>query len=224
MWQRGKYPIGVKRWKLWGKDEIEQLRKLYPTHSAIELSKIFGRTPAVIRHKARSLGLGKTKEFLRQLGVKASYARKKLRRWSLEDESKLKELWLKMSLKQLSKVLGRSKQAIWQKAQRLGLSSRGKARISGSSIVRKGALGERIAEGMFNELGYQVVKRGSSMTEFDFLVDKDGELYALNVKYGKWAALSSRNLRRLVGKHEKSAILYITHNKECFFLPIQKLR
>ncbi|RMH03855.1 MAG: hypothetical protein D6702_04740 [Planctomycetota bacterium] len=52
----------------WTPEEIQELRRLYPTHSNLEIAQALGRTQKSVVSKAHDLGLRKSPERLRRMG------------------------------------------------------------------------------------------------------------------------------------------------------------
>jgi len=95
----------------WGKEEIEILKKYYPTTSNKDLLTLLpNRTRRAIINKAEELGLKKKNIF-----------------WSKEEIEILKKHYFSSSWEELTKLLpNRSKNAIRHKAQKLGLNRKRK--------------------------------------------------------------------------------------------------
>jgi len=53
---------------LWSKDEVEQLKKLYPNKRTQEIAKQMGRSFKSVQMKASKMGLKKSKRHLKSLG------------------------------------------------------------------------------------------------------------------------------------------------------------
>ena len=52
----------------WSKDEVKTLKKLYPRQSTAEVAEELNRTVGSVQAKASSLGLTKTKKYLKSIG------------------------------------------------------------------------------------------------------------------------------------------------------------
>ena len=52
----------------WTKDDVKLLRKLYRSTSTAEVAKELGRSQASVQTKASSLGLKKSKKYLKAIG------------------------------------------------------------------------------------------------------------------------------------------------------------
>lgn len=90
----------------WLKEEVEFLKKFYPTKSAHELAKVLKRSPEAIQNKAQALGIKSVRRY-----------------WSKEEEAVLREHYEKASYDELKEMLPkRSLGAIKKRAQQLGLS------------------------------------------------------------------------------------------------------
>jgi len=93
---------------LWTKEEITQLRDLIPTHTTLEIAIIMNKTEDAVYQKAYKL----------ELNVKG-----KSRRWTIEDEEVLKNMWGGYSIEYIAKKLDRTSSAITNRAYVLKLGS-----------------------------------------------------------------------------------------------------
>lgn len=89
--------------KKWTKEEVELLKKVYPTKSKKELEKLFQRNMSAITFKANHLNL------------------KRQQYWTKKEEEYLVNNYAKYSDEELSIKLNRSIPGIRNKASRLGL-------------------------------------------------------------------------------------------------------
>ena len=104
-------PQSIMRWKsrVWSKDELALLKKLYSKKSVQYIAENLSRTEAAVHRRACIIGI--TKECIG---------------WSSQEEKLLKKLWSKKSRSYLANIIGRSAMAISLKAHKLGLSVRNK--------------------------------------------------------------------------------------------------
>ena len=56
--------------KLWSKNDIKLLRKLFPNKNAKQVAAKLGRSVPAVSHKAERLKLKKTKTYLKAIGRK----------------------------------------------------------------------------------------------------------------------------------------------------------
>lgn len=105
--------------KGWTQEQLDYLRKHYPTTTNKELGERFGKDHTTIGHYARRLGLVKDMEAINRLRSEKTKARS---RWTPEVEAKLVELYALMPNPELSKILGIPAKLIYEKANKMGLS------------------------------------------------------------------------------------------------------
>jgi hypothetical protein len=55
---------------VWSKDDLKQLRKLFPTHSTAEVATQLGRPTEAVKKKASRMGLRKSRNYMKSLGRK----------------------------------------------------------------------------------------------------------------------------------------------------------
>jgi len=53
---------------LWSKDDIKQLRKLFPNRATAEVASDLGRPTEAVKKKASRMGLRKSKKYMKSLG------------------------------------------------------------------------------------------------------------------------------------------------------------
>ena len=53
---------------LWSKDDIRQLRRMFPTHSTAEVASQLGRPTEAVKKKASRMGLRKSRNYMKSLG------------------------------------------------------------------------------------------------------------------------------------------------------------
>lgn len=100
----------------WTRAAVARLTRLYSTKSNRDLAVLFGRSELGIMGKARGLGLEKNYAggYRRQLCYDP-------RLWSVEEEELLTELWPTTPNEEIAEQIGRTLDAIANKARKLGL-------------------------------------------------------------------------------------------------------
>ena len=53
---------------MWSKDDIRQLRKLFPSHATADVASNLGRPTEAVKKKASRMGLKKSKRYMKTLG------------------------------------------------------------------------------------------------------------------------------------------------------------
>lgn len=53
---------------MWSKDDIRQLRKLFPSHATADVASNLGRPTEAVKKKASRMGLRKSKRYMKSLG------------------------------------------------------------------------------------------------------------------------------------------------------------
>ncbi|MDI9432063.1 MAG: hypothetical protein RBR19_03910 [Sedimentisphaerales bacterium] len=53
---------------MWSKDDVKQLRKLFPNHATAEVASSLGRPTEAVKKKASRMGLKKARGYMRSLG------------------------------------------------------------------------------------------------------------------------------------------------------------
>ena len=53
---------------LWSKDDIKQLRKLFPSHATADVASTLKRPTEAVKKKASRMGLRKSKSYMKSLG------------------------------------------------------------------------------------------------------------------------------------------------------------
>lgn len=100
--------------KTWTDKEIEKLKKLYPTQTNKDISKLLNRTTSAVRTKAQKLGItGKTDHD----GGK---------RWTEEHDAMIKKYYGKITAWKIGEKLDRTVPSIYRRAHRLGLKGKEK--------------------------------------------------------------------------------------------------
>jgi hypothetical protein len=100
----------------WTEDEVARLIKLYPTNSNKDLAVIYGRSVWGVTGKARELNLKKdyTGSYQRQSPLSCA-------KWSTKEMGLLRKLFLTTANEEIAERIGRSLDAIANKARKMGL-------------------------------------------------------------------------------------------------------
>lgn len=113
----------------WTKDELRQIKELYPTHSVTKISKIINRTPNAIFYKLRECGIKKPGR--KGLDANAGLSEKKEYRregmWTPQEIKILKTKSKNLTSRDLSRFVGRTLAATKKKLYQLGIKTRGKS-------------------------------------------------------------------------------------------------
>lgn len=218
--------------KGWSEEELEKLRKFYPTSTIDELLKLLpGSSPNRIYLEAIKLGLKKAPETLRaikkragKISIEKSGLRgpmKNFRCWSSTEVATLKKLFNGSTEldEEIASKLGRSTQAIRTMASREGLKKTIPSNVRNSQ-QRLGREGEILAEKFFDQQGWVVEERGTFTSSYDFVVVRSGKKYPINVKHGKSLSLDWRNVERMK-EFGNPSILFIDKKGNVFFMPIE---
>ncbi len=105
----------------WSDDDITTLRRLYPTHTAIELSVMLNRTKQCVHDKAHTLGIKKCPLHIAEL-CRAKQAKSVLNRnygWSAQQVSDLRLLYPTTHAGELVERIGHTEAAIRTHASKL---------------------------------------------------------------------------------------------------------
>jgi hypothetical protein len=121
--------LGLKRnpaYAFWSTAEEAELAVQYPDTPMQQLVKLFGRPETAIYRKARENGLLRSPAFLAsehsgRFIVKPAVKIPTDRYWKEADERQLALLYPDTPMPEIIKLLGRPKEAIYQKARKLGL-------------------------------------------------------------------------------------------------------
>lgn len=101
--------------KEWTKEELERLRRIYPSASTPELLAAFpGRTHTSLRHKASRLGI--------EADPCAHHAH--LREWDDQSLQRLQDTYETGNIKRIAQALGKSPGSVYHKARQVGLKVR----------------------------------------------------------------------------------------------------
>ena len=198
--------IRVRCWKqglgkqlaIWTKEEIDFLLKNYSETPTKELVKKINRTCSAIEFKAKELHLRKSKDLKR-----STFLIRLNKYWQRQKQEKnkklqkIRELYPNKNAKEISKILGIQPQTIYSYARGLGLKK--------SVQFANGQIGEKLAENMFQKLGWSVIEKPSKNMPYDFLVDIAGVVHAIDVKN-----THVFQVNRLFASAKHSALLFIT--------------
>jgi len=200
--------------RYWTEEEVKKLVELYPTSKSDEIAEALHRTLKSVLRKAHNLGLKKDSGFFVATGILGKRNRRDL--WTKEEVETLKREYRSAKcLADLQKFFkNRSIQAIKSKGYKLGL----KLESSECLPHRNGLLGEQKAEDIFSKIGWKILSRAKGSVAYDFIVERNGESMAINVKYGKQIVILTKNLERLL-KYPSPAFFVVT-DKEAFLLPV----
>lgn len=101
----------------WSDEEDSKLREL-ANRKASDIAALLGRTVAAVRNRLVHLGLAATRDASkgRRLGGKPS--------WTDEEDKTLKSLYGTMPNLEVAQRIGRTRQAVWKRANQLGLTVR----------------------------------------------------------------------------------------------------
>ena len=103
----------------WSKEDLEQLRQLYPGRPNAEIAKVLKRTKMSVDKKAHELSLRKEQSYRSTIASQNSSQRKNT--WQAKEIAQLKKIFNKHTYAELALLLGRNAQSIQSKASRLGL-------------------------------------------------------------------------------------------------------
>ena len=204
----------------WTEEEDRILKELYPTTDTEELAQRLGRSRHAINKRAADLGIKKDPEFVR-LVRKLSWrkGKKKEMLWTKEEDEKLCHLYLEeeLSVEEIAKKLNRTESAIRNRVRFLGIYR------SGNHPNEVGDEGEALAEEYFKERGWKILKKGTRVASYDFVVEANGVRFVVNVKNSSTGnvAISTCNLRRLAESGEgRPAFLVFDELGNVYFMLI----
>jgi hypothetical protein len=226
VWEKA-YELKVRKIPLhqrWTKEEIDLLRAIYPRLPNHEISKVFGIPEKKIQNLANRLGLKKDFYVRKVLNKNIVNRVRKFRKrlWTDEEIQILKNKYPEASMEELCRLFKRPKRAIISKAYLLKLK-----RLQNTSH-KIGKEGEHIAPHIFDKLGWRIIKEGNSKSDFDYIVEKDGKKWFINVKYSTVNSVWKRtfvivasNIERL-SKHKNAGFLLLSGNN-IYFLALEKI-
>jgi hypothetical protein len=129
-------------WIAWSEDEIELLKKLFPSGGAREIAKQIGRPLIAVRQKAYNMGI-KTRGN---------------RLWSADEVRLLKKLYPNEIVRSIAEKLGRSYRAVGFKARTIGLKKEKYPLWSNQEIrLLKKMYPDKSARDIANKLGRTVL-------------------------------------------------------------------
>lgn len=103
----------------WSENDLDLLKRLYPTQSNAEIAKKLKRTKSSVDKKAHELALRKEKGYRSTIAAQNNALRKNS--WRADEVAKLKKLFNKHTYAELASIFGRNAQSVQSKATRLGL-------------------------------------------------------------------------------------------------------
>lgn len=202
--------------RFWTRDELKKLKKLYPMGDTEVLVKIFNRTSAAIRGMAN------------EIGIKKKCRGGHYRYWTQQEEKFLLENYHKYSIKELAGKLGRTYNSVSVKVYTMKLEKKSpklseiRKKMDWKGTPAPNNRGEEIAEKKFKELGWKIIDRGNSRTPFDYIIERDGVKYLVDVKYGYSGAINGSSLARMP-KGGKPAFFFISKQGNTYFMPVEIL-
>lgn len=102
--------IYIKKNKRWNTSEIYKLKRLYKTYSIVDCAKILKRTYESVKSKIRDL---------REIDKNKFTTKRISKKWTIEQEMLLLDLWLTNTNKQCAKILNRTECSIASKIKQL---------------------------------------------------------------------------------------------------------
>lgn len=103
----------------WSENDLDLLKRLYPTQSNAEIAKKLKRTKSSVDKKAHELSLRKEKGYRSTIAAQNNARRKNS--WRADEVAKLKKLFNRHTYAELASIFGRNAQSVQSKATRLGL-------------------------------------------------------------------------------------------------------
>ena len=196
-----RFGIVKKHKKKWIEGELKLFKKLYPTTPNKKLAKQFGISEKAIKTFASRKDLKKDEDYHRN--------------WTPDEEKRLIALWNRgFKTYEIAKKLGKTHPQIYHARKRLKLEGLAKSDVIG----RKG---ESLAEEFFLKEGWKIIERGNRSSAFDFVVERQGIRFPINVKHGNNINITKQNFKRLL-KLKHPAILYVLSESEIYLMPILK--
>ena len=104
---------------IWTDQELDTLRKLYPSMTNADIAKKLGRPKASVDKKGFDNGLKKDPDHRRKVAI--SNNKKRRNSWTKEEEATLKKMYQKHTYREMADILKRNPQSIQSKATKLGL-------------------------------------------------------------------------------------------------------
>ncbi|MDR2734655.1 MAG: hypothetical protein LBC99_08490 [Spirochaetota bacterium] len=115
---------------IWTEQELDMLRKLYPSMTNVDIAKKLGRPKASVDKKGFDNGLKKDPKHRREVAI--SNNKKRRNSWTKEEETTLKKMYQKNTYREMADILNRNPQSIQSKATKLGLWKYHTIRMSNS--------------------------------------------------------------------------------------------
>jgi ribosomal protein L9 len=114
---------------IWTEQELDMLRKLYPSMTNADIAKKLGRPKASVDKKGFDNGLKKDPKHRREVAILNN--KKRRNSWTKEEEATLKKMYQKNTYREMANILNRNPQSIQSKATKLGLWKYNTIRMSG---------------------------------------------------------------------------------------------
>lgn len=206
----------------WSVSDLKRLKQLYPNTTNAKIARILTRTERAIQHKALDLNLLKTSQFFRAQAIK-SVAKQGYRLWSKQDLKQLRELYPIFPTREVAKRHGRTKKAVIHRAKILKIKKRSRPGMFGNNYKYLGETKEDKAIAILKSKGWELLMRGGYQTAYDAIMKRDGDVFAINIKFGKKFTESKKNLQRLFSSKHKPAIFYFTKEDRCYFMEVEAL-
>jgi len=212
--------------RVWNRLSEEQRKgfvELYPVNSNPELAEKYEVHVGTIEQWGMKLGLKKEPYFLYRLrSERALQPWFKDRKWTVEEEKLLVEMYEKGYRPSfIAKKLGRNLVGLCSKARTLRKIGVLKTpRLRTGTIL--GNVGEKIAEEVLRDNGFSIIENLNSIrvhAGYDILAFKNGEAYAVDVKFGNNCRISRRTIDKIAKNGYIPLILYITY-QDAYFLSV----
>jgi len=212
-------------WNKLSEDQRKEFIELYPMTPNPKLAEKYGVHVGTIEHWGMNLGLKKNPYFLYRLrSERAMQPWFKGRKWTEEEEKLLVEMYEKGYRPSfIASKLRRNLVGLCSKARmlrKLGLLRTPSLRTG--TII--GNLGEKIAEKVLRENGFDIIENLNSIqvhAGYDILAFKNEEAYAVDVKFGNSCVIKGKTIDKIVKVGYTPLILYIT-NQDPYFLSITR--
>lgn len=201
----------------WTRKEDTILTKLYATKKDEEIARKIGRTKSAIQQRARKLGLVKNLEVMEEIRHEAAMkgAEKRGWNWTEEDDEKLVSLFKQgKTVKEISKELDRTLSSVRYRLGKYNLKY-------GNTRYTSGITGEKLAESIFKQMGWKIIKRGGKNLAYDYIVLINEQKTAIDVKHNVITESFSK-LKRLEQISQKAAIVVVKGN-EAFLLELSRI-
>ena len=193
----------IRKKHTWTKEDIEQVKALSKELAYEEIGQKFGVSGESVKQKMYKTGFKKP--------MNAAYVPK-------DEVEKVLALFRNgLSIPQIARKTGRTYDSVHCILRLRGFKELNRERDDGKT-------GESLAKAFLVNNGWQILNEGRK-TPYDFLISKNGKIYAVNVKSGKNFVEPFKNFKRLLTVKHPIALLYVTpENPPAFFLlPITKM-